>query len=271
VGGVYQDLTSIAKYGLREYTQKVPGFFADAEVDLIGNAVLEDRKDPKLTGKVERFYLRKPEDIIQRGLHRFIMPVEDYPSLIVEDESFTAWTKSGAGDTVLSNSSTLVVQGNDSLKIEFTNGQNDVITTPVVVNGDIQAIEFWIRGNITGDILEFGFGLTNYNENVQTVSIGTANVWSRFRWDTSSLNQRKIRVIGFKVLTTDAGEIYIDSVTSVIRGQRHYDLDMRRTVCTIGGGSYQTAEFGQLPIGLSDYTSALLQQVQENSIAMRSR
>jgi hypothetical protein len=271
IAGVYTDSTSIAKYGNRTDTVRVPGFFADAECDIIGLQYLEDNKDPQMSARMRRVFLRNERDIVPRGFHRTILPVDLYSKQLFDDEDASEWTKTGAGDLVLSNDSQFVIDGARSLKLEFTSAQDDVIERDAMVDGDVKTIEVWLYSTTPGTLLEVGFGLTSYAENTQQITVGVPNRWTRFRWQVESQAQNRIRKFGFKVLTDQAATIYLDNMNASILGQQHIEFEFKRATYNLGRGQYIDVEFGKLPNSVSDYTAGLLQQTQENATALRSR
>jgi len=274
VAGVYNDNTSIAKYGFRELEYKIPGFFADAEADLIGAEILEENKDPKYSAQMTDIIIRNNNDVLPIGRHRMIMPVEVYPLLLTEDEDASLWTKTGSGDLALSNSSTEVIQGATSLLLSFTSAVNDIITLPVSANGDVQSFDIWFKTNVTGTVLRFGFGLTSWTENQTDVTLPGADRWYRWRWDVTSQLQRQIGQIGFQILLGGAGAktVYIDSISANLRGQRHYQMEFKRATYTFSDGRQTAnAEFGTLPPQNSDYISALIQQSNELAVGSQRR
>jgi hypothetical protein len=268
IGGVYRDETSIAKYGLRELTYKVPGFFGDDEIDIIGPEVLEERKEPKLTGKMKRIFLRSESDILPRGRHKFILPLDSFSEVLLEDSVPSDWS----GSLALTNSSTFVVEGATSLRMALNADLNEEIEADVDLFGQLEFIEIWLYATATGQLLEFGFGLTNYNENLQTIRIPVANAWYKFRWNVSATSQQRIKKVGFKILTNSILDIYLDNINARLRGQQHITMQFKRGTYNIGeSGIWTDAEFGQLPKSTSDYTAGLLQQAAENSTALRRR
>lgn len=275
IAGIYQDQTSIAKYGLRSFTQRVPGFFANAECDIIGQQVLDNLKEPELSAMMKKIQISGQEDVLPFGPHRFILPVETYPMLLTEDEDDSSWAITGTGDLVLSNDTNFVIQGFQSLKLDFTDAFGQEITLPVNATGKVESFDIWIYSSATGVIFTFGFGLTNFTENTTTVTLPGANRWYRWRWDVSAQLQNKVKEIGFRIEVpngTGAETIYIDSISANIRGQRHYVMDFKRAVYTFSDQTQTAdAEFGELPPKDSDYVSGLLQQVNQLGVGNRRR
>lgn len=271
IGGVYTDQTSVKKYGLRKFTQRVPGYFGDNEVDIIGNQILNYYKDPGYSVKMSRIRLRDENDILQIGAHRFILPLEQFQKMLLEDETAASWTKTGTGDLALSDDTTYFIQGAMSLKLSMNSALNDIITNTTTAKGRIEFVEVWIYSSIPGLIMQFGFGLSLWDENTAEVRAPAANRWFKWRWDVSAYNATEIRKVGFKILTSSAATIYIDGIMAHLIGQQHITSEFMRATYNIGGAIYADAEFGRLPDSISDYTAGLLQQTQENSIAMKVR
>jgi hypothetical protein len=275
VAGIFQDQTSIAKYGLRTFTQKVPGFFGNTECAIIGNQVLENLKEPELSASMRRIQIRSSSDILPFGRHRFIMPVEVYPELLTEDEDSTDWSISGTGDLALSNDTDFVIQGFQSLKLDFASANGQEFTLPVSAKGKVVSFDIWIWSSATGTIFTFGFGLTNFTENTTLVTLPGAGRWYRWRWDVESQLQQRIGEIGFRIEVPDgtgSETIYIDSITANLRGQRHYQMKFNRCTYTFSDQTQTAdAEFGELPPKDSDYVAGLIAQTQIMNVGNRKR
>jgi hypothetical protein len=92
VAGLYNDETSIAKYGRKELDYQIPGFFDDTDADIVGNAKLAELKDPQISGKINGYRIRSKLDYLDPGLYRFIMPFSRYSELLNDLDDSTEFS-----------------------------------------------------------------------------------------------------------------------------------------------------------------------------------
>ncbi len=59
VAGIYNDTASVKKYGRKELNYQIPGYFADDEADVIGNATTGRKKDPKYSASMRGFNFKR--------------------------------------------------------------------------------------------------------------------------------------------------------------------------------------------------------------------
>ena len=74
VAGIYNNTTSVKKYGRKELNYQVPGFFSNQDCQTVGQALLRDNKDPQLFAKVKSLPLGRLGSPLELGKYRFVSP-----------------------------------------------------------------------------------------------------------------------------------------------------------------------------------------------------
>ena len=109
------------------------------------------------------------------------------------------WQKTGDGDLSMSQDSNFFVYADGSLKLSFQNAQGDKIEyDKTFQTSRIQGFSFYVRADLSGSYLQFGFGNSSIEENLYTVEVHTANTFLPIRLDISKLNLAKIEKVGFQ-------------------------------------------------------------------------
>lgn len=263
IAGIFNNGPSQAKYGVRELEYSVPGFFADDEINTIGEKILDDVKDPKTSATFDDVLIRSASDVMSQGFARFIMPVDDYNIPIEEDSTSDDWFKTGVGNLVLSNSTDFVMDAAYSLALNWSILPN-TITLSSNVRGRVKKVRLYVRSNRTGLLLRFGFGASIWSQYQYDLNFDTANQFFVIELDTLDLNLRKIGQIGFQTLNADSSTVvYIDKVETLVRTQIHYDLNFKRAEYELSTARQAAnMEFGQIEPKNSDYIAQLIQNVE---------
>ena len=127
VAGLYNDPTSVKKYGRKELNYQVPGFFSDEDCETIGRSLLTSLSEPKTGGSLADFPIKSATSFFKRGLYRFIMPFASYSLNYSEVDKVEDWIKEGPGDLALSKDDQTFVFADGSLKLTFLDSLNDLI------------------------------------------------------------------------------------------------------------------------------------------------
>ena len=270
----YNDETSQAKFGFRELTFQVPGFFDEADGDLVGNQVLADRKDPEFSAKADILIL-KAEQLLKRGKYEFVSQIGEYEEEISECDDLTDWTAVGSGDLSLSTSTTTLVSGAGALNLAWTSASSDraqfTIVNPIL--GAVREIVFFVRAAKTGSYLTFGAGETSYLENTVAVPVTSSNVFQTFRFDLSESGVDKLGQIAFRIDTTDSGSVFIDRIVAVKKDFRHFVLRFNRVKYQFKPqtGLIAKAEFGPLPPEAEDFITELVKLTEDNEFSLEDQ
>jgi hypothetical protein len=267
VAGVYNDATSVKKYGRKELNYQIPGFFEDDEADVIGNALLEDRKEPKQSGSMSGLVLRSSSQYLSRGVYRFILPFGQFEHIYSDVDDETEWTKVGAGDLALSKETDAFVYGDGCLKLVFTSAKNDYITFSEDCNiGKIEKIRFFVKASRRGALLSVGVGYGDWTQNMVEVDIHVQSTFFNYDWDISDLDIDRINEIGFRVDADPTVEttIWIDKIEFVIAGHPYYNLRLNKAKYKISPREQSVnVDFGALPPKMETYLASLFATASE--------
>lgn len=268
VAVVKNDDISQAKYGLKELEYQVPGFFSDPDCDIIGDAILAEKKDPQFTATSDGHLIKSASDYIGIGTYRFIAPLAEYDVNTSADESISGWSKTGSGDTDISSETVIIMDGLGALKFTYTNGTNDVYQKTINITGNNSRIRFYYQSNRTGLVFTVGIGEVTWNEFTKTQYINVPNVYTFFDWDISSFDI-DVNKIGIRIDDTNTGivnkALYIDRIIVMQNDFKHYDL--RATKINYNFDSSRTSanvQFGAIPKMMEHYIQSLFEQAQES-------
>jgi hypothetical protein len=263
VSGIKTDDTSIAKYGKREYRFQAPGFFSDNDLDVIGNSLLNDLKEPRFSSQSTGFQVFGESQFIGRGVHRFILPFDTFPETWTETENANEWT-ADSGIT-LSDSTDYFVFGASSVKAVVNNASGGHIERISEFKGNIQKVIIWLRSNLAGAYLTAGIGLSSWNQYTNKINIPVANAFFAYEWDLSNLELMKIDKVGFGIDTNDAFELYIDKIEFVIKGFPYYKMQSSKQTYSFAPESSEVRmEFDKVPSKMEDYINNILAIAEEN-------
>jgi hypothetical protein len=268
VGGLYNDATSISKYGEKDLDYQVPGFFEQEEIDVIGNSLLNNKKEPKFVARVTGHKLQGADDYIDRGLHRFVMPLDEYVDNYDEVDDINLWSKSGVGDSVFSMTDEKFVFGAESLKIQFTDAFNDVIQmAKTFKQGNIQRCYFYVYCNTPGQVFTFGVGRSVWNEKTVQVPISLTNIFFPVEFDIEGLSEVNYAGVQIdKEFVTGDSEVvlFIDKIDFEVQGYKTYKMNFERGQYKFSPSDQSVdIEFGIQPPKLENYLTNLLASREE--------
>jgi hypothetical protein len=267
VAGVYNDQTSQKIYGLREEVVQIPGYWSDADADVLGAALLAANKDPIPSAAINGIPIDENNLLLQRGTYRFILPLSDYWRDYDKVEDKDDWTVDSPGDLVLANDTSEVVFGAQSLLIEYQNAQNAVVRlSKPSGTGKIKKIRFYLRTNNVNALLRFGVGQSVWNEYEWDLALPLLNQWFPVEFDLSNLGLTSINNFGIQVLE-DADvqtQINLDKIDMEVTGFRTYRMQLRTHRYNFApDGRTAGGEWGQVKQKLEDYVAALYSAAQE--------
>lgn len=268
VGGIFTNDSSVAKYRIRELNFQVPGFFEQDEINLIGNALLAEKAEPKFSGTMDGFRIEDGSDFLEPGLYRFIMGFEPYPIIFSDVDDASEWAKTGAGDLTVVNEDEIFVFGARGIKLNYTDAQNDVIElSSQSFTGSIKKIRVFIRANKIGQLITFGVGKTTAFENSVKMEFPIQNVFYDFDWDVSDLNITEVNKVGISVDELGpvaSTNIYVDKIEFDITGHKFYKLPITKTTYTFSPNKITArGEFGLLPPKMENFLKGLFSTASE--------
>lgn len=273
VAAIANDATSQSKYGVRELQYQMAGYFSDDDCELVANALLDELSEPKYSAKIGGILVGDSTEPLERGVYNIIGPFQTYEAEINDCDDSADFTKFGAGDLALSTETAILMTGVGALKMSYTSAANDRAECSPNVKGSIQRIQFYVRSQNSGVVATVGVGAASWSENTRPIGINLANTWLLFDWDVSSLNLTEISKFAIRVDDTSSGIIYVDRIKAVLKGNRHYEMELREATYTFKGSERGVIEttFGPNPPKMYDYVSELMAQAQENKVVGENR
>lgn len=260
VVGLFNDVSSVRKYGRNELTVKLPGYFGDDDGERLGEAVLADLKDPKESAKTENYQATTEDDYLENGVYRIVMPLGIYRSTVQDVDDASEWTITGTGDLAKAKDSDIFLFADGCVRFDMTEALNQVATVPVDAQGIIRKVFFYVRSNRVGSFITVGVGSTTWNQYTTKIDIPIANTFLPIEWDITSLDVRKIGVFGFRVDEdfTSEVKVWIDKIDVQYSGHKPYKLQLTRSVYSYTpDGVNVKSEFGVLPASLVQYAAGL--------------
>lgn len=267
IAGIYNDPSSIKKYGKKELTYQVPGYFDDSDCALIGQSILDESKDPTFSAQTSGLKIIDGESYMERGTYRFILPYDRYSEIYSDVDSASEWSRHGTGNLSISDCMDFFVHGEKCIQLSYTDAFHMRAELIKNFKGNIKKIRFYIRSNRRGSFLTVGVGLTNWNEYTTPVDIPLIDTFFNFDWDVSSLSIYEINKFA---LSIDEGvretpvKVYIDKIELQIDGFKTYHLLLTNTKYTLKPNQKSSAsEFGTLPPKMENYLAGLLEAASE--------
>ncbi len=267
VAGIFNNVTSVKKYGRKELNYQVPGFFSDEDCRIIGNGLLAKLSEPQLGAKTKTIKINSKDDFLWRGVYRFVLPYSTYTLSYSEVDSVNDWQSQISGDLVISKDNENFIYADGSIKLSFQNAQNDRIYLEKIFNqGKINKIQFYLQSNLIGSYLSCGFGLADIAEHTFVIDIATRNQFIPIEIDLSTLNIREIRKFGFTVNQNTESQVslQIDKIDFNVSGHKTYTLQYKKAVYTFDTRrQIASVEFGVVQKHLENYVEGLLSTASE--------
>ena len=263
VAAVVSDATSIANNGLSDYPVTVPGYFTNDLCTRIGQTIVEQGKDPKFGAELKKVPVYTSSDFLDMNRRvRVISPPAVFDEVISELDDSSAFTKTGAGDSILSDDTTFKISGASALKLDYTNATGDIYETNVSAQGFIQNVIVHVRSNKAGAILRVGAGRFNWNDFTLDLPITITGQSIPYK---IAYSLTKLGKFGFEIIDPDTltpTTIYIDRLEIEKNGHRHIDYSVTRARYTLGPtDNFVDLSLGPEPIAAVDHTAGLIDLV----------
>ncbi len=236
MAGIFNDGTSLRKYGRKELNYTIPGFFSDEDAGIIGRSLLKRLSEPRIGATAGDIPIKDSQNYFQRGVYRLVLSFGSYSYEYSPVDRLDKWVKSGTGDLTPALEAENYVYGAASLKLTFMTAHNDQILISHLVNlGKIKKISLYIRSNLKGNFLSLGFGLNSILERMQKIDISVENPFLPIEFDLSSTEVREIGKLGFIVNENPSSEavIQIDRIDFLISGFKTYNLEYKKATYTL--------------------------------------
>lgn len=260
VAGLFNDASSAAKYGENELNVQIPGFFATAEANLFGNALLDSLKEPIDSARLKFWQANRAVDYLTRGNYRAIMPLKDFQENIDDIDDASDFSIIGSGDLAAADDTTFFVFGTGSTRLTFTASAGTRAELNIVAKGFIKEIRFYIRSSATGAFMTVGVGTSVWDQVTTKLDIPIAESFLPIIWDVSNENLRDITKFAIEI-DDDFGferNVWIDKLDILFSGHKTYRMRLKRTTYRFTPqSSGAESELGELPDALPDYVSGL--------------
>jgi hypothetical protein len=189
VAGVYNDASSVKKYGRKELNYQIPGYFHDEEADIIGNALLAEKKEPSMSSTISGFIIHGGNEFLQRGNYRFVMPFGEYFHVYDDLDDVALWT--AGNDVTITKDTTEYVYGDGSIKITFNGSPYipgaDLATIVKTFNlGKITSIRFFIQTSELLSGLKISLNISSEIKTIAFIDYGNSELrtyrFNGFTW-----------------------------------------------------------------------------------------
>lgn len=263
VGGVYNNTSSVKKYGRQELVYQVPGYWSNSDCNLTGNALIANLAEPEHSATVGGINAWDQLNYLHDGVYRFVMPKSDdalYETILNDLDDHTQFTIGGTGDLAKSNESTFFVWANGAVKFTFQNALNQTAVMNVNGIGFIKFIKFYLRADKPNIRIRVGVGETVWNENTAIFNIRIPQAFFPMKWDISMLNLRSVKKFGIQILEnyTSPTNLIVDKLAMDTTGHQTYKIKLLRTMYEYTPDRSEIkAEFGGLPPSLVQYIAGL--------------
>ncbi len=265
IAGIFNDDSSIKKYGQKQLQYQVPGFFNDNDCNVIGNALVNDLSEPKLSGTVQNYHVSSGADFFDLGLYRIINPFGNFKFIYNACDNIYQWDLYTTGDLVAVDDTDYFIYGSGSIYLSWTSANTDRIEFVSVQKfGKLKNVRVYIRSSSQGNFIKVGVGNGQWNDYMVNVEIPQKNIFYNFDWYLENDNITEIDRIGFQVDTANPGNIWIDKIEFEIYGNPHYDLVFKQVKYSFTPeNQVANIDFGTVPPREADYINALFSTASE--------
>jgi hypothetical protein len=270
VGGIFSDLTSIQKYGKRELQYQVPGYFEQDEIDIVGNNLLAEKKEPTTSATCEFNSIQGELSFLSNGYYRFILPFARYRVEYQDFESLDDWALISAGDMAITTDTTTYKTGQASIKLTYSDSNGGAAEYTEVFNkGVLKNLYIYFMTDQIGKFFDLEIDVVDMN-GTETLSIPVTiakqDEFVLFTWALAAYQIRKVTALRIRptVYPTTEKNIWLDRVTFEINACKHYSLDFKRATYSIAPENQTfSAEFGQIPPKMENYLEQLFRLADE--------
>lgn len=266
VVGIFNDATSVKKYGRLELVQKIPGYVADADGVNYGQALLSDLAEPKYaaTGKA---LLRTSADLLPEGAPvRVVMPFGVFrdnllPLDTAQVDEYSGLEIIGLGDLTATIDPDIFVYADGAIRFDFENAAGQVAVFPVDSKTPVRKIFLYVRATRSGAIIRVGVGKDAWSERTAIVSIKAAGEFYPVEIDFATTPLFSgVRFFGVEILNDEATpqSVWIDKLDAEFIGNKTYKLILEQGVYDLNATTGEVpVKFGQPAASLVDYVAAL--------------
>jgi len=276
VAGVFNDDTSIAKYGKRELQYQIPAYFDDADAAIIGNALLERNKDPQQSAAFQARLKSIGDYYETEKNYRTILPYSGFNDVWLSLDDKGLFSKTGAGDSAIYDDIDYYIYGAGGIRLEFETADGDIWVNDneIIKAGKIDFVRFWIRATNTGNYLTFGVGSSDWDDYTTSIPVAITRRWFFIDINLKNENVASLQYFGIRVDGdfSSTRKIWIDKVEIIGQRAKSYTLNLKKINYNFSSnGAYVKGDFGQNLPTMADYVQSLLKQATEFKYTLERR
>ncbi len=266
IAGLFNNESSIAKYGRNELVKQIPGFIGTADANTYGNALLQELAEPVSSSRTDKWQAFSELDFLRHGNYRFILPLGDFQETINDIDDESEFAIIGGGDMTKANDDTFFVFADGSVRLTFTDSAGVRAELDIEAMGLIQEIRFYLRSSKAGGFLTVGVGSSVWDQATTVLDIPIAETFIPIIWDVSSLDIRTLGKFAIRV-DEDLGvptNVWIDKLDILFAGHKTYTMKLKRSTYRYApDASGVRSEYGTLPDSLPKYIAGLQAAAEE--------
>lgn len=266
VAGVYSDATSVAKYGRKYEEYQVPGWISDDDADNLGDELISRLSEPQQTARIDGVLINSENALWLPGQYRVLGQIKNFWDEYDIADDADDWDTGGTGDLALSDDTTFLTDGFSSILAEFQDAEDQTWKLTKTYNkGLIKKIRFQLRASIAGAYLQFGWGETDFTENLQDIDILFSGQFLTIEINLPD-NVREIGEIGFKIKQdmAVATSVWVDGFEVYVRANPTFRMGLYRHGYRFSPETTESwAEFGPPRPRLENYIKALDRQARQ--------
>jgi hypothetical protein len=270
VAGVYNDASSVKKYGRKELNFQIPGYFGDDEADVIGNALLAEKKEPAMSAQITGHLVYGGNEFLQRGNYRFVLPFGEYHEIWDDCDDASLWNSSLPGVSTISKDSNFYIYGDGSIKtvldIDLPVHTPCNYITKLHAVGQVKTLNFYIASSVTGNFYAWLFDSVFGYFKEYSFSIPTANKFYNIAIDMTTYDSLDICYfgVGAAFIIPAGSSIWIDRLEMSTMMHKHYTLKLDNAKYIFSPTDQSaSAEFGKIPPKMENYLAGLFSTATE--------
>jgi len=227
LNGIIRCEESISQYGEYMAKETIPETSNDTDAIRYGVQKCFSTAFPKYKIELETNFDYFSELKIPDGKGVVFNLEELFIDIIEDCENSGRWVDGSAVATIANSS--FCYQGKNSVNISGTVSPGDYFFSVLPDSHDfsqVRQVEFWVYSDTPGNVFNFCYGETVYDEVEQPVYITETNRWQLAR---IVVNQNfDCRFAGIKFTGAGAVNLYLDSIQKQYLGRRKYELEINR-------------------------------------------
>jgi hypothetical protein len=244
--GTYEASESVAEYGTFSKTIQIPETSSSDDAENYGVQYVALYGSPSYKAQVSKvpfFDYLNSFPIASRHIKgnvyaRISSEEKNFFETLNNCDSTTNFSESST-DIVLSVSTNIIRFGDGSIVASITtDALNDYFALSIDEDWDnVNEVSFWCRSENTGNNFQFGFGSTDYDENLFNVYVSEADRWEKITLNVSTHTRQSVKEIGWKCVDADSTDNFrVDAIQKYGFGRKEFDLEVKKIEVTFEKG-----------------------------------